>query len=328
MISVVEVDLAGAVSWERLTETTEAFSGASLAVAVLGSGERVVVKRLAPEGDWLTRATGGGLRMRRLWERGVLERVSESVDHAVMAVQRFGGADVVVMRDVSAELFSNDLVLDEVSVDRVLAGLGGLHRRFEGERDDGWCRIGDRYTMFAPAAVAGDVGPNPHPVASRIVEGWEMFVEAVDDNVADAVLAVHADPGRVEGVLGAAPATLLHGDAKPENLGLSDRGLVAIDWGELTGVGPAAVDVGWFAVKSVARCGLNADQMFAAYERVTGASFSPDVVDAVMVGSLAQMGFRFALGATGQGLDDPVVAATQLKWWRRRVDAGLSRLGW
>ena len=32
-----------------------------------------------------------------------------------------------------------------------------------------------------------------------------------------------------------------HGDAKPENPGLSETGLVAIDWGELSGVAPVVV---------------------------------------------------------------------------------------
>jgi len=45
------------------------------------------------------------------------------------------------------------------------------------------------------------------------------------------------------------PSTLLHGDAKLENLGLGSSGLVAIDWGDLTGFGPPEIDVAWYALQ-------------------------------------------------------------------------------
>ena len=48
----------------------------------------------------------------------------------------------------------------------------------------------------------------------------------------------------------AAPTTLLHGDFKLGNVGLRDGRLVLIDWGELTGTGPAEMDVAWFALTS------------------------------------------------------------------------------
>lgn len=206
--------------------------------------------------------------------------------------------------------------------------LAAFHRAFAGEPDNGWCGIGDRYAMFAPGRLTNDDGPGRHPVAARIVAGWELFAEHVAPEIVDLIFSVHADQTRIEQTLAGGPMTLLHGDAKPENLGLAGDRLVAIDWGELTGVGAAAIDVGWFAVKAVTRSTCSADDIVGAYERAAGEPLAPDTVDAVFIGSLAQMGFRFALGAHGEGLDPPDVAADQLAWWTRRVDAAASRLGW
>lgn len=53
----------------------------------------------------------------------------------------------------------------------------------------------------------------------------------------------------------------------------------------------------------------------------------PEALDLACVGSLAQMGFRFALGAFASGPDAPDVVASQLTWWTARVSAALDRLG-
>ena len=67
--------------------------------------------------------------------------------------------------------------------------------------------------------------------------------------------------------MASAPATLVHGDAKLENLGVSGNRLVAIDWGELTGIGPAEIDVAWLAMMSGWRMDALPDEVFAAYDR-------------------------------------------------------------
>src|SRR5205823_12486219 len=116
---------------------------------------------------------------------------------------------------------------------------------------DGLCRPDVRYRLFAPSLHGLDSGPNPHPAQDLILTGWQLFAEMVPADVAEAVFAVHARPERLAAALMAsAPATLVHGDAQLENLGLDGDRLVAIDWGELTGIGPAEIDVAWLAVMS------------------------------------------------------------------------------
>ena len=163
-------------------------------------------------------------------------------------------------------------------------------------------------------------------MADRIEIGWELFAERVDSDLARSVLAVHDDPDFLGKPLAGFPSTLLHGDAKLENLGLGQDGLVAIDWGDLTGVGPAEIDVAWYALKGAVRIGCTPDEIFSDYERAANRRLDPVALDLACLGSLAQMGFRFAVSAFGSGPDPRDTAAAQLEWWTARARAALERV--
>ena len=325
--ALVGVDLSAATARRPLTDATEAFSGASLELAELPDGRRLVLKHLPPCGDWLTRATGGSDHLRRLSESGLLDRIRSVVDHTIIDVRTVDDHDIVVMRDASGDLVRPRVPVSRATSRALLSGLATIHEAFGGESGQGLCPLGARYAMFAPALHVSDGAPGAHPLADRIVQGWDLFAQHVDHDIAEAVLAVHSDPERLGRRLARCAPTLLHGDAKLENLGLSRRGLVAIDWGDLTGFGPREVDVGWFALKGAARIGCDPEEIFADYEAVSGRPMEPEALDLVCIGSLAQMGFRFAVGAFASGPDTPQVAASKLTWWTARVSAALDRLG-
>src|SRR5437588_5455715 len=82
-----QIDLEAAGIRRSTLNTAEAFSGARLELLAFPDGRRLVAKHLPAAGDWLTRATGGRDRPRRLWETGVLDRVDAVSDHTVVAVQ-------------------------------------------------------------------------------------------------------------------------------------------------------------------------------------------------------------------------------------------------
>jgi Phosphotransferase enzyme family len=309
-----------------MDELAEAFSGARLELVKLPAGRSVVLKHLPREGDWLTRATDGAGRVRRLWESGMLARIRPLVDHTIIDVRVVDGHDVVVMRDARGDLLPPRVPVSRATSRALLSGLVGLHDAWEGQAGDGLCGIGARYAMFAPAFHAEPL-PGAHPLADRITQGWDLFARHVDHDTATAVFAVHKDPAPLGRRLAAFSPTLLHGDAKLENLGLSREGLVAIDWGDLTGFGPREVDVAWFALKGAARIGRTPDEILADYEAASGRRMEPQALDLACVGSLAQMGFRFAVGAFASGPEPREVAATQLKWWTARVGVALDRLG-
>ena len=118
----------------------------------------------------------------------------------------------------------------------------------------------------------------------------------------------------------------MHGDAKLENLGLSTDRVVAIDWGDLTGVGPREIDVAWYALKGATRIGCEPGDLFTQYEEVSGARLDREALHLVCIGSLAQMGFRLALGAFDIGPEPPDVASAQLQWWLGRTREALDRV--
>jgi aminoglycoside phosphotransferase (APT) family kinase protein len=182
--------------------------------------------------------------------------------------------------------------------------------------------------MFAPSIHAGDDRPGAHPAREAIVAGWELFAEQAPRDVVAAILAVHAHPAVLSDQLAAYPATLLHGDAKLPNLGLGPTGLIAVDWGDLTGFGPPEVDVAWYALMNELRLGVTPDTTFAAYQALATQPLEPQAVDLACIGSLAQMGFRLA--GTAVGGDSPAERAradARLAWWCHRVRVALDRTG-
>lgn len=244
-------------------------SGARIERAVLGDGRHVVLKHLPTRGDWLTRATAGDGRIRLLWESGAFERVGRTVDHCMLDVIQIDGADVIVMSDVSdARLPAGTIVtLDQAR--RLLAGLAAMHDELSGAELDGLCPLDARLALFSPQFHASDDAPGSHPSREFIVSGWEHFVSLVPSDVADAVFAVHQHPQPLAKALAeSSHPTLVHGVAKLENLGLDGSRVVAIDWGDLTGIAPAAIDVAWFAIQDGWRFDFAPDVTFAAYDEV------------------------------------------------------------
>lgn len=312
---------------------TQAYSGATFEGGLLADGRAVVLKHLPAEGDWLTRATNGVGRARLLWESGVLERVAAMVDHAVLDVFREDGHDVVLMEDVSSCLVPAEGRLPRTVVDTLLAGLATLHGEWEGCELDGLCSPADRHALFVPAFHRSDDGPNPFVGNQFVLDSWEAFADHVPDDVVQAIFAVHAEPAHLEEQLRlAAPWTLLHGDAKLDNLGLRGDRLVAIDWGELTGTGPAEMDLAWLASENTPtlprtttpRIDAMPDELFAAYEAQARRRLDPLTLDLACTGMLVQQGFWLAaLAFVSQEEAVRTRGAVLLDWWVGRAGEAL-----
>ena len=122
-------------------------------------------------------------------------------------------------------------------------------------------------------------------------------------------------------------STLVHGDAKLMNLGLDTRGgLVAIDWGDITGVGPREIDVAWYALKGCDRIGCTPRDVFADYEEASASRLDPEALDLVCIGSLAQMGFWFGNGVFAGDPARAAIGSPLLDWWVTRVRDALDRI--
>ena len=78
-------DLLDSAESRERWEPEDTKSGARFERVVI-AGERYVLKYQDPRDDWLLRATGDpGVRYVRLWEHGLLERLPDAVDPAVVA---------------------------------------------------------------------------------------------------------------------------------------------------------------------------------------------------------------------------------------------------
>ena len=207
---------------------------------------------------------------------------------------------------------------------RLLRGISALHQAWEGRVVDGLCHPGARYRMFAPGFHASDSGPNRHPARDELLAGWEAFADLAPTDVVDAMFAVH-DRAELLGdaLMAASPPTLLHGDCKIWNLGLKGDRLVAIDWGELTGFGPAEIDVTWFALLNGWQFEWLPEEVFAAYDAQPGRRLDPRALDLACIGSLAQQGFRLAGRCRADDEPTRSLAAVLLAWWVDRVRRAL-----
>lgn len=320
------------IAREPFDSGTQAYSGARFERGLRPDGPPVVLKHLPIEGDWLTRATRGIGRARLLWESGILDQVAESVEHPVIDVIREEDHDVVVMEDVSDGLFPADVRVSADEIRTALSGLAAMHDQWEGCELDGLCSPADRQSLFIPAFHEADTGPNPSRARDMMLAGWQSFAQYVPADVVEVVFAVHADPERLGRELTSAESrTLLHGDLKLDNLGLREDRLVAIDWGELTGTGPAEMDLAWFAAMNTvappgrAEWAVDAmpDEVFSTYEHMSGRGLDTRALDLSCIGMLAQVGCLLAslTFVDGVAVGEPARAraACLMDWWVDRV---------
>lgn len=105
-------------------------SGNAIERVTLADGRVLVHKRVSPEWDWLSRATGDHGRIVTMWERGVFERMPASIDHYVVGVEREGDAWNVFMRDISHTLIDEDTRHDRATVERILSAVADMHGAF------------------------------------------------------------------------------------------------------------------------------------------------------------------------------------------------------
>ena len=83
-------------------------SGNVIEHVTLRDGRELVLKRVSPEWDWMSRVTHDRGRLGFMWDNGLFERVPAVIDHATVSVETEGNAWSVFMRDVSGSLVAPD----------------------------------------------------------------------------------------------------------------------------------------------------------------------------------------------------------------------------
>ena len=298
-------------------------SGGSLERVVLGEGTILVAKRVLPGGDWIGRATHDPGREALLARCAGLPAAVDSATVAVEDDPR--GGWWVVMRDVGGELLDAESPLTREQGRQILTAAAALHGAFaDAPPDAGLCSLHDRYALHGPGTAEAERG-GTDLVPKQVEAGWACFAEAAAPDVAPAVLALVADPAPLaDATLRAAPATLVHGDLRDDNLGLrADGGLVLIDWG-LAAAAPAAVDLAWFLLHDAWRIAATREQLVEDFVAAEGGD---DGLELGLLGGLVMYGWL--LGHSAVVHPDPAErswAADELAWWSQRARRGLEQL--
>jgi hypothetical protein len=314
--------LAEVVARESLA-VADGRSGSLLERVVLAGGQTLVVKHVRDGGDWIMRASHDHGRAAELWSSGVLAKVPAVIDHAVVGAERVDGGWVVIMRDVSAVLVPDHARLTRGDSRRVLEAAAALHARFWDEPPLTLCSMVDRYQFLSPATTRREA-TGADEVPKLIGRGWERFAEVVPADLVEPVLAILERPEPFAAALSSFGSTLVQGDLKLGNLGLTSDRVVMLDWGTQTGWAPPAVEVAWYLAINWSRIDASREQVLDDFRAAEGDRHDEDALRLALLGGLVQLGWDKALHASGH--PDPAVRAREaddLAWWTARARAAL-----
>lgn len=300
-------------------------SGNRLERITLDDGRTLVLKRVSPQWDWISRATGDRGRAAWMWDAGLFDRIPGSIDHATVGVEHeaAGGAWNILMRDVSAALVAPDRKLDAARVRRLVQALAELHLSFWEEDFPELCGLEQRYRLLCFETARREEARGD-PVGKVIRRGWDAFAELVPQDVVQAIFAIVERPQLLAEQLRGCAQTLIHGDVRLMNLGFRGDRVVLLDWGERTGTAPPAVELASFLVFDGGQLGIPREQVIAEFRRLGGERFEERALQLALIGGLVQLGssvaWRVAYSDTQQ---ERQAARDDLGWWARACAAAL-----
>jgi len=322
--SSVEELLAGATD-RRPMVTADSKSGARFE-RVMIDGRPHVVKYLHVDDDWIMRSTGDlGCRPLTVWRCGLLDRVPDCIDHAVVGAAeglgRNGWGVALLMRDVSTWLVpegDQPVPLDQHG--RFLAHMAALHAAFWDWTDTaGLAPPMHRYLEFSPVGIALEERRGwPDAVPPLIMRGWEEFRTAAGA-VSGPVMDLLHDPSPLVDALAQLPQTLVHGDWKMGNLGTGPDGrTLLLDWA-VPGQACPTVELAWYLALNAARlphAKHEAIDVYRAGLEDLGIATGPwwdRAVELALLGAVVWFGWEKALGGPG----------AELSWWLDHAAQGL-----
>jgi hypothetical protein len=313
-------DLLATATTRRAWVPADTKSGARFEQVVIG-GTQFVLKYQDPRDDWLLRAAGDrGERYVVLWERGLLDRLPDVIDHAVVAADWDGEVGRVLLRDVTSQLLSPDQPFPASQHARFLDHMATMHAAFWGWHDDvGLTPLGVRYLMFAPAVAAAEAALGSAAVVPTVMaQGWSRLPE-VSPSLFELVAPLLEDPAPLVTALGNVPHTLVHGDWKAANLGRhTDGRTVLLDFGELPGEASPLADLSWYLALNADLLPESKDEALITYREalrrqgVDAADWWDAAVALELLGTMVQFGWEKALGGPGP----------ELAWWEARAAEG------
>jgi hypothetical protein len=298
------------------------WSGNVLERLVLADGRRLIAKRIVPGANWIDAHTKDQGREALLFRSGVLDRLPNAIDHTIIAAERSGDAWWVVMRDVAADLLPDGKRLGREESRRILEAANLMWDEFWGEEVPYLCSLRDCFHLFSP--VIAEAERDALDLLPKQYEAfWDAFAEAVDRDVAEAVLSLLEDPRPLVTELDARGTTLIHADIRDEQIGLANGRLILLDWGRAT-QGHPVVDFFWSICHNAWRIDATHDELVDDFRRTRGENDDPAAVELGVLAGLVMYGWIFGHGAAYHpNPEEREWARGELAWWVPRARRAL-----
>ena len=301
----------------RAVSGHEGKSGAGLERVRLADGRALVVKRVAPGGDFTLDLTGGGpAREFVLWRDGVLARLPDGVAHAVLDSWLEGETTVVVMRDLGDTVLTWDARLTSRRAFWLMERVAALHRHFLDAPPAGLAPLDLVLSLFAPRRIRA-LATSGNDLMGLAVRGWEIFADTVPPDVSGPVLELLDDVSPLAAALGTGPVTLCHGDLATVNMAFEGDDLVLLDWA-MSSAAPGALDVARFLAGCASVVSPSREELLEAYRTAAGPAADERSIRLALLSGLVWLGWNKALDAAEH--PDPAIRAREeadLAWWVR-----------
>lgn len=285
-----DVDLPAPLHEHALTHTPVRAdaSTAMLRRLELPDGRSVVAKHVAPELDWMMRATHDAGRAAELWVSGVMDRCPPTIDPALVRIEDDGGDGWwLYMEEVAFPRRGTRFARTDVA--RLLDYLGSLHSTYRGEDVPGLCSLHDLLGLVAPRTIE-TVGENT-AFLHAVRRGWEIFAELAPADVVEAVFRLLEDPAPLVRALEEQGTTLVHADVHFGNAVLLDDRLVLLDW-TLACAAPASVELVWFLDQSFGLLDATHDEVVAEFLRAEQGHVASEMLELASLAELLNAGWQ------------------------------------
>jgi hypothetical protein len=319
----------------------------------------LIFKRMRPDESWLMRSSGDlCCREVQLWRHGLLADVPCAICAPVVAAayDEATGEGALLLADLTRWLGTLEDCFAAIPPGlwkQYLDHLARLHAHYWQDarlKDERFALASVEQTllMLAPATIRAllDAGES-HPYLPISQAGWEAFFTYGPSAALNKIQRVLDAPAAFLADAAAAPATLLHGDTWPPNMGVlpgesrreggrPGNRTILIDWA-LTTAGPASFDPFWllFAWRTVdtRRAMLYYRQCLSQHLARRGVALSAAqwrlLVDLAVVRTVLTCGESMGqdvLFARNVGRRASAIEA--LAWWVRWAASAIERWGW
>ena len=306
-----------------------------------GQGPRFVVKLSSPACDWIVRGTADERgREVLVWTTGLLDRLPPEITHPVVACAYDGAGWAILMHDISDDLLPDPLgetPITEANHWHYLDALAALHATFweQSEITDpalGYCSPWHRYTVLSEESGWREAD-HPNEVVRWIREGWNSFWMLVEPDVAALLRQLLADPALLCTAMARYPQTVIHGDPRGANLGITNGfppRVVLIDW-HLVGPGLPGVDLAWYLLSTGGKVNVSRATAISWYrERLAlrlGSRFEErwwrPQLELSLLGEMLRSGWKFGWNIEHDPNDSVRTWAREgLAWWSEQAKDG------